>query len=162
MPVPTDRNDEGDDPRATRDAVEVADVEPAQAVVRSRPGQRHVSRPPTITRLLDAFDRWHVDYYAVTVGGVPWHKRTSAGRWSDLIGIVDHHTATSATRASLPNVLALLAKGRPGLGGPLCHFAPDPFGRLALIGWLNANHAGQLHPRRRERRPRRELRHPPA
>jgi hypothetical protein len=67
-----------------------------------------------------------------------WQHRTSAGGWNPR-GIVNHHTASAASAATQDR---LLAHGRPGIPGPLCHITITRTGVVRMIGWGNANHAG--------------------
>lgn len=67
-----------------------------------------------------------------------WQRRDSSGGWNPR-GILNHHTASGAS-AEAQN--RLLANGRAGLPGPLCHISIARDGTVWMIGWGNANHAG--------------------
>ena len=101
-----------------------------------------MSKPPTPETFLACLRKWHVRYRLTTLDGIPWSERDSAGSWSNLHLVANHHDATAIT-ASTASVLALLAKGRKGLPGPLCHCHVERDGIVSLVGWGNANHAGK-------------------
>ena len=67
-----------------------------------------------------------------------WKARDSSGGWNPR-GIMNHHTASGAIASSQNR---LLANGRAGLPGPLCHISIERDGTVRMIGWGNANHAG--------------------
>lgn len=74
----------------------------------------------------------------VEVSGWRTHNRNSKGPWSDLRGSVVHHTVTSGTASTV----AILRDGYAALPGPLCHGGIMKDGRIHLIGYGRANHAG--------------------
>ncbi|WP_327379438.1 peptidoglycan recognition protein family protein [Streptomyces sp. NBC_01212] len=65
------------------------------------------------------------------------HNRNHKGPWSDLNGVVIHHTAGS-------NSLALCYDGMVGLPGPLCHTHLAKSGLATMVGYGRANHAGSF------------------
>lgn len=101
-----------------------------------------MSKALTPAQLLAAYKRWGVDVVQVTRGGVSWrdhHRPASTGGWGDMHGCLLHHTGPFAT---VKGMLAMLWEGRSDLPGPLCNEATGPDGRVYLIGWGRANHAG--------------------
>lgn len=66
------------------------------------------------------------------------HNRNHRGPWGPVHGVMLHHTATSGTSATVD----LCRRGYTGLPGPLCHGVIDKEGRVHLVGWGRANHAG--------------------
>jgi len=75
-----------------------------------------------------------------TVGVGDWshHNRDHKGPWGPLTGVVIHHTASTAEKASIE----LCRKGRSDLPGPLCHGVIAKSGTVYLVGYGRANHAG--------------------
>ncbi|WP_063786005.1 N-acetylmuramoyl-L-alanine amidase [Streptomyces sp. MMG1533] len=63
------------------------------------------------------------------------HNRNSKGSWSDLNGIVIHHTAGRDS-------LALCWSGTDALPGPLCHTHLAKSGVATMVGYGRTNHAG--------------------
>ncbi|CAL9669387.1 hypothetical protein SUDANB145_07332 (plasmid) [Streptomyces sp. enrichment culture] len=63
------------------------------------------------------------------------HNRNSKGAWSNLNGIVIHHTAGT-------NSLNLCWSGTSDLPGPLCHTHLAKDGTATMVGYGRANHAG--------------------
>jgi len=63
------------------------------------------------------------------------HNRNNKGPWSDLNGIVIHHTAGRDS-------LALCWTGTEDLPGPLCHTHLAKSGVATMVGYGRANHAG--------------------
>ncbi|MFE7963449.1 N-acetylmuramoyl-L-alanine amidase [Streptomyces cellulosae] len=76
-----------------------------------------------------------------TIPGWAKNNRNGSGKvrrqWGPLNGVMIHHTATGEK-----NVVDLCAKGYAGLPGPLCHGVIHKDGRVTLVGWGRANHAG--------------------
>ncbi|MGW6218363.1 peptidoglycan recognition protein family protein [Streptomyces olivaceus] len=63
------------------------------------------------------------------------HNRNTKGPWSNLNGIVIHHTAGT-------NSLNLCWTGMADLPGPLCHTHLAKNGTATMVGYGRANHAG--------------------
>lgn len=63
------------------------------------------------------------------------HNRNSKGPWSNLNGVVIHHTAGRDS-------LALCWSGTSDLPGPLCHTHLAKDGVATMVGYGRANHAG--------------------
>lgn len=97
----------------------------------------------TANQFVAQLKKWKVPY-RTTLG---WKTRNRAGHgdWGNMHGIVNHHTASAAGTAALTEN-RLLKRGRPDLPGPLCNGSPARNGRLYLIGWGRANHAGSVRP----------------
>ncbi|RZD85290.1 N-acetylmuramoyl-L-alanine amidase [Streptomyces albidoflavus] len=74
----------------------------------------------------------------VEVGSWTSHNRNSRGAWGPVHGVMIHHTVTRGTASSV----ALCRTGYAGLPGPLCHGVVDKDGRIHLVGYGRANHAG--------------------
>ncbi|WP_445520416.1 N-acetylmuramoyl-L-alanine amidase [Streptomyces sp. NEAU-174] len=66
------------------------------------------------------------------------HNREGHGAWGPVHGVMIHHTVTSGTDSSV----ALCYDGHASLPGPLCHTVGAKDGRLFMVGWGRANHAG--------------------
>jgi hypothetical protein len=99
-----------------------------------------VAKPMTADQTLAAMKKWNVPYREwagwKTRGRDPEH-----GAFSDVYGIVIHHTGSDAGQSD--DYLDFLAtRGRPGLPGPLCNASTDMDGDLWLIAQGRANHAG--------------------
>lgn len=74
----------------------------------------------------------------VEVGDWPHHNRNTKGPWGPVHGVMIHHTVTSGSEATVE----LCRAGRPDLPGPLCHGVITKDGRVHLVGYGRANHAG--------------------
>lgn len=99
-----------------------------------------MAKPMTADQTLAAMEKWNVPYREwagwKTRGRDPEH-----GAFSDVYGIVIHHTGSDAGQSD--DYLDFLAtRGRPGLPGPLCNASTDMDGDLWLIAQGRANHAG--------------------
>lgn len=74
----------------------------------------------------------------VEVGSWRTHNRAGHGAWGPMNGVMIHHTVTSGTAHSV----AICRDGYSTLPGPLCHGVIDKAGRVHLVGYGRANHAG--------------------
>ncbi|MFJ3926892.1 N-acetylmuramoyl-L-alanine amidase [Streptomyces sp. NPDC090022] len=74
----------------------------------------------------------------VEVGAWRTHNRNHKGPWGPVHGVVIHHTATRGTA----NTVRLCREGHERLPGPLCHGVITKDGRVHLVGYGRANHAG--------------------
>ncbi|MFB0628386.1 N-acetylmuramoyl-L-alanine amidase [Streptomyces sp. AB3(2024)] len=74
----------------------------------------------------------------VQVGAWRTHNRNHKGPWGPVNGVMIHHTVTRGTAYSVE----LCRDGDPDLPGPLCHGAIGKDGRVHLVGYGRANHAG--------------------
>ncbi|MFE4334505.1 N-acetylmuramoyl-L-alanine amidase [Streptomyces sp. NPDC056831] len=79
----------------------------------------------------------------VEVGNWRTHNRNSKGAWGPVNGSMVHHTVTKGTAATV----AMVRDGYASLPGPLCHGMVAKDGRVHLVGWGRANHAGGGDPR---------------
>ncbi|NYI03769.1 hypothetical protein FHU37_000712 [Allostreptomyces psammosilenae] len=78
----------------------------------------------------------------VEVGDWRNHNRNHVGPWGPVHGVMIHHTVTSGSTATVN----LCRDGRPDLPGPLCHGVITKDGRVHLVGYGRANHAGPGDP----------------
>ncbi|MFJ6566418.1 N-acetylmuramoyl-L-alanine amidase [Streptomyces sp. NPDC091292] len=72
------------------------------------------------------------------VGNWRTHNRNSRGKWGPVHGVMIHHTVTKGTAATVD----ICRKGYASLPGPLCHGVIAKDGRVHLVGYGRANHAG--------------------
>jgi N-acetylmuramoyl-L-alanine amidase-like protein len=95
-----------------------------------------MATPLTASAFLSALRGEGVD--AVEVGSWRTHNRAGHGAWGPMHGVMIHHTVTSGTDHSV----AICRDGHSTLPGPLCHGVIDKAGRVHLVGYGRANHAG--------------------
>ena len=74
----------------------------------------------------------------VQVGDWRDHNRNHKGPWGPVHGVMIHHTVTKGTAATV----RIVRDGYSGLPGPLCHGMVAKDGRVHLVGYGRANHAG--------------------
>ncbi|ATZ24530.1 N-acetylmuramoyl-L-alanine amidase [Streptomyces lavendulae] len=74
----------------------------------------------------------------VQVGAWRTHNRNHKGPWGPVNGVMIHHTVTRGTAYSVE----LCRDGDSDLPGPLCHGVIGKDGRVHLVGYGRANHAG--------------------
>ncbi|GGK52699.1 N-acetylmuramoyl-L-alanine amidase [Streptomyces flaveus] len=74
----------------------------------------------------------------VEVGDWEHHNRNHKGPWGPVHGVMIHHTVTSGSKRTVE----ICRKGYSGLPGPLCHGVITKDGRVHLVGYGRANHAG--------------------
>ncbi|MFM9589744.1 LysM peptidoglycan-binding domain-containing protein [Streptomyces scabiei] len=74
----------------------------------------------------------------VEVGDWEHHNRNHIGPWGPVHGVMIHHTVTSGSARTV----RICRNGYSGLPGPLCHGVITKDGRVHLIGYGRANHAG--------------------
>ncbi|MET9140589.1 N-acetylmuramoyl-L-alanine amidase [Streptomyces parvulus] len=74
----------------------------------------------------------------VQVGDWRDHNRNSKGPWGPVNGVMIHHTVTKGAARTVD----ICRKGYDGLPGPLCHGVITKDGRVHLVGYGRANHAG--------------------
>lgn len=67
-----------------------------------------------------------------------WQGRGRPGTFGPIVGVLNHHTATSPAT----NGVVLCINGRPDLSGPLCHIVLSRDGTAHVIAAGRANHAG--------------------
>lgn len=95
-----------------------------------------MSSPMSAARFLAALKAEGVD--VVEVGDWEHHNRNSKGAWGPVHGVMIHHTVTSGTQ----NTVNIVKNGYSGLPGPLCHGMIAKSGKVYLVGYGRANHAG--------------------
>ncbi|MGI5408742.1 LysM peptidoglycan-binding domain-containing protein [Streptomyces chartreusis] len=74
----------------------------------------------------------------VEVGDWADHNRNHVGPWGPVHGVMIHHTVTKGSAATVD----ICRRGYAGLPGPLCHGVITKDGRVHLVGYGRANHAG--------------------
>lgn len=74
----------------------------------------------------------------VEVGAWRTNNRNHKGPWGPVHGVMIHHTVTSGSAKTV----ALCQSGHSALPGPLCHGVITKDGRVHLVGYGRANHAG--------------------
>ncbi|MEV7557329.1 N-acetylmuramoyl-L-alanine amidase [Streptomyces sp. NPDC089795] len=74
----------------------------------------------------------------VEVGAWRTHNRNHKGPWGPVHGVMIHHTVTRGTAYTVE----LCREGHSALPGPLCHGVIAKDGRVHLVGYGRANHAG--------------------
>ena len=79
----------------------------------------------------------------VEVGRWQTHNRNHMGPWGEVHGVMIHHTVTKGTDSTV----RICREGYSSLPGPLCHGVIAKDGRVHLVGYGRANHAGGGDPR---------------
>ncbi|MEV8594777.1 N-acetylmuramoyl-L-alanine amidase [Streptomyces sp. NPDC052012] len=74
----------------------------------------------------------------VEVGDWRTHNRNHKGPWGPVHGVMIHHTVTKGSARTVE----ICRRGYEGLPGPLCHGVITKDGRVHLVGYGRANHAG--------------------
>lgn len=74
----------------------------------------------------------------VEVGNWPANNRDHKGPWGPVHGVMIHHTVTRGSSRTV----GLCRDGHSALPGPLCHGVITKDGRVHLVGYGRANHAG--------------------
>ncbi|WP_199566811.1 N-acetylmuramoyl-L-alanine amidase [Streptomyces triticagri] len=74
----------------------------------------------------------------VEVGNWREHNRNHKGPWGPVHGVMIHHTVTSGSARTVE----ICRDGYASLPGPLCHGVITKDGRVHLVGYGRANHAG--------------------
>jgi hypothetical protein len=95
-----------------------------------------MATPLTAARFLAALKAEGV--IVVEEGDWEHHNRAGHGAWGPVHGVMIHHTVTKGTTATV----RIVRDGYTDLPGPLCHGMIAKDGRVHLIGWGRANHAG--------------------
>ncbi|MEV6593922.1 N-acetylmuramoyl-L-alanine amidase [Streptomyces acidicola] len=76
--------------------------------------------------------------HIVEVGDWETHNRNHMGPWGPVNGVMVHHTVTSGSASTVE----LCRNGHSSLPGPLCHGVITKDGKVHLVGYGRANHAG--------------------
>ncbi|GHE85045.1 peptidoglycan-binding protein [Streptomyces longispororuber] len=92
--------------------------------------------PMSANRFLDVLQDEGVTI--VEVGDWRTHNRNHKGPWGPVHGVMIHHTVTSGAEKTV----RICREGYQGLPGPLCHGVITKDGRVHLVGYGRANHAG--------------------
>lgn len=74
----------------------------------------------------------------VEVGAWRTNNRNHKGPWGPVHGVMIHHTVTSGSARTVE----LCRDGHSALPGPLCHGVITKDGKVHLVGYGRANHAG--------------------
>ncbi|MDN3021528.1 N-acetylmuramoyl-L-alanine amidase [Streptomyces sp. S.PB5] len=95
-----------------------------------------MATPPSAGTFLDAL----VDEGLTVVEVGDWrdHNRNHKGPWGPVHGAMIHHTVTKGSARTV----AICRDGYEALPGPLCHGVITKDGRVHLVGYGRANHAG--------------------
>ncbi|MEU0631946.1 N-acetylmuramoyl-L-alanine amidase [Streptomyces sp. NPDC005989] len=95
-----------------------------------------MSSPMSASRFLEVL--MNEGLTVVQVGDWRTHNRNHKGPWGPVNGVMIHHTVTRGTEATV----RVCRDGYPDLPGPLCHGVIAKDGRVHLVGYGRANHAG--------------------
>ncbi|MEU2127451.1 peptidoglycan recognition family protein [Streptomyces sp. NPDC018352] len=95
-----------------------------------------MSSPMSASRFLEVL--MNEGLTVVQVGDWRTHNRNHKGPWGPVNGVMIHHTVTRGTEATV----RVCRDGYPDLPGPLCHVVIAKDGRVHLVGYGRANHAG--------------------
>ncbi|QES52576.1 N-acetylmuramoyl-L-alanine amidase [Streptomyces venezuelae] len=87
-------------------------------------------------RFIDALRREGLT--VVEVGAWRTHNRNHKGPWGPVHGVMIHHTVSRGTATTV----SICREGDTNLPGPLCHGVITKDGRVHLVGYGRANHAG--------------------
>ncbi|MGW2989469.1 N-acetylmuramoyl-L-alanine amidase [Streptomyces goshikiensis] len=95
-----------------------------------------MASPMSADRFISALR--HEGLTVVEVGAWRTHNRNHKGPWGPVHGVMVHHTVTHGTGYTV----RLCREGDEDLPGPLCHGVITKDGRVHLVGYGRANHAG--------------------
>ena len=95
-----------------------------------------MATPPTASTFLQILRDEGIT--VVEVGDWPNHNRNHMGPWGPVNGVMIHHTVTQGTQ----NTVEIVRDGYTELPGPLCHGMIAKDGKVYLVGYGRANHAG--------------------
>ncbi|WP_220293272.1 N-acetylmuramoyl-L-alanine amidase [Streptomyces sp. MBT84] len=95
-----------------------------------------MATPPSAATFLAALKAEGVT--VVEVGDWEHHNRAGHGAWGPVHGVMIHHTVTKGTASTVQ----ICRDGHTDLPGPLCHGVIAKDGRVHLVGYGRANHAG--------------------
>ncbi|UPZ27608.1 N-acetylmuramoyl-L-alanine amidase [Streptomyces sp. LRE541] len=95
-----------------------------------------MATPPTAA----TFRQWLRDEGVTVVEVYGWESRNrnAKGPWGPVHGVMIHHTVTRGTA----NTVKIVRDGYAALPGPLCHGMIAKDGKVHLVGYGRANHAG--------------------
>ncbi|MCZ4605001.1 N-acetylmuramoyl-L-alanine amidase [Streptomyces sp. Lzd4kr] len=95
-----------------------------------------MATPPSAVKLLQLLR--DEGARVVEVGDWAHHNRNHKGPWGPVHGVMIHHTVTKGS----DRTVELCRTGYRALPGPLCHGVITKDGRVHLVGYGRANHAG--------------------
>ncbi|WP_190344611.1 N-acetylmuramoyl-L-alanine amidase [Streptomyces venezuelae] len=95
-----------------------------------------MAAPMSSERFIDALRREGLT--VVEVGAWRTHNRNHKGPWGPVHGVMIHHTVSRGTATTV----SICREGDTNLPGPLCHGVITKDGRVHLVGYGRANHAG--------------------
>lgn len=95
-----------------------------------------MATPPTAAKFAALFRDEGVT--VVEVYGWETRNRNAKGPWGPVNGVMIHHTVTRGTA----NTVKIVRDGYAALPGPLCHGMIAKDGKVHLVGYGRANHAG--------------------
>ncbi|MFF1297914.1 MULTISPECIES: N-acetylmuramoyl-L-alanine amidase [unclassified Streptomyces] len=95
-----------------------------------------MATPPTASKFAQLLRDEGVT--VVEVGDWQDHNRNHKGPWGPVHGVMIHHTVTKGTARTVE----ICRDGHSTLPGPLCHGVITKDGRVHLVGYGRANHAG--------------------
>lgn len=94
-----------------------------------------MAKPMTPAQITAQLEKWGVAYGAYKSTWTS-HNRNKVGAWGPVNGFMWHHVGSDGDSR------AFLWSGNTDLPGPLCQFHIDASGKVWLMGWGRANHAG--------------------
>jgi hypothetical protein len=98
-----------------------------------------MAKPMTSAQIRAAMTKWHVQ-----VREFPgWTARKRPGAFTDIRGIIIHHTGSDAQSDSYLDWIFTEGRASEGIPAPLCHVSTDMDGDLWLGAIGRANHAGK-------------------
>jgi hypothetical protein len=98
-----------------------------------------MSKPMTPDQLLAALRKWKVPFREYP----GWRTRGRPGAFTDVHGIVVHHTGSDSQSDDYLDFLFKRGRAEEGIPGPLCQVSTDMDGDLWLGAAGRANHAGR-------------------
>src|SRR5881409_1196957 len=98
-----------------------------------------MATPMTAAQVVAQLKKWGLHH--VEIPGWATHNRAGHGAWGPVNGLIWHHTGADVTDAKA-YAAGTLYNGLADLPGPLCHFSIGKDGKVYLVGWGRANHAG--------------------
>lgn len=93
----------------------------------------------TATQIVAALKKWGIT--PVEISGWATHNRNQKGAWGGVNGFIWHHTGADVSDGK-SYAAGFLYNGDSALPGPLCHLSVGSDGKVYLVGWGRANHAG--------------------
>ncbi len=99
-----------------------------------------MANPPTAAKFMQILKDEGVTVVETDGPAGPWetHNREGHGPWGPVYGVVIHHTVTKGSATTVQ----ICRDGYSALPGPLCHGVITKDGKVHLVGYGRANHAG--------------------